>query len=433
VTQAVARPTLHDVGRTMVGQLYDAVCGGDASVPPAEDAFLTWCRPGLPLPSAAAPRPVEGDAAPRPVEGDAAPNVAALVDFVPSVAPSAGDGRGAGGGGAGGGEACDGDGAAAGPRLSVAYAQLLRRAAVVHGGLSAEERLKVEKFRNLLRTTRRLTDRVTGAEREVTEDGPMLRAYLDKQAGYLAAALRYNLHRVTGRDGAGAERRVRTAMDAWVCLGYRNEVDQVNAYLDQVSQRDLVPLRHSLVQMYDDALLGCGNYHTTLVPGDLGSDEWWSDYELRAEARDIARPGSWRAGADVDFGYHGVELGEFAVSFRLAQVVISRPWFYPGFLTNRGWTLRDGELASDGGDPPRGGLVGYPAAALVARDLRICSPEFSAAHRRSGGHWGPFRLDGARVDPEGLAVPGMQVIGFVNRLVGRAPNPLPELDQERFV
>jgi hypothetical protein len=144
--------------------------------------------------------------------------------------------------------------------------------------------------------------------------------------------------------------------------------------------------------------------------------------------------------------------------FKLAQVVISRPFFYPEFFMNRGWTLQKGtgwmfdEMPSDGKIPPKGNFIGYPTTILFARDIVIDSAEFASAYSEFsksvsvGGSvgWGPFRLSGSyrhsesgsdyksEADRQWIRVPGMQIIGFSNHLLGKAPDPLPELKDSDF-
>ena len=59
--------------------------------------------------------------------------------------------------------------------------------------------------------------------------------------------------------------------------------------------------------------------------------------------------------------------------------------------------------------------------------------------------WGPFSLGGSYSRAKGsssfnstsngqsITVPGMQIIAFVNKMVGKAPNPLPEIPASAFV
>jgi len=182
---------------------------------------------------------------------------------------------------------------------------------------------------------------------------------------------------------------------------------------------------------------------------------------------------SWSGGASAGFGlwsfgasashssqeFHSDYACEsFGLTMELCPVLISRPWFSAEFFTSRGWTLRKGEgwfyddFPSDGGRPPKGNLIGYPTIALFARNIVIESAEFATAFDSSqsqttaGGSvgWGPFSLSGSYSHAEGdthweatrdgakVTVPGMQIIGFVNELVGKAPNPMEALKDEDF-
>ena len=392
MTQVVTRPprTADRLGRALLGRLYDAVCDG-------EDEFLSW-----PAWGSASSSGELGDGAAPDQRLRQASAVAELVDVAPP----------------------------GGTRLSAVYGEILRGCRVVRGTLSDEEKLKVDKFRDLLRTHTLVTDPETGAEREVTDDGPMLRAYQHKLAAYRHAVLRRNLGK--DADGAGVD----AAMQDWVACGYRNEVDQVTAYLDRIGRRDLTLWRRQLVEMYEQAQIGGDGvplHYSTLVPGEFATGAGWTEFSFRD---DDARTGGnepppWRTGAEqLDFTL--APLDGLALTVELTPVVIARPWFFPEFLGNRGWTL-DGEPVCDGGDPPRGRLVGYPMLAVFARNLRIDSAKLAAACGRPGLSWGPFRLDGATVASASVTVPGLQLVGFVNQRLGRTPDPLPELDAERFV
>jgi hypothetical protein len=112
-------------------------------------------------------------------------------------------------------------------------------------------------------------------------------------------------------------------------------------------------------------------------------------------------------------------------------------------------------MPSDGNVPPNGPngqCIGFPTIALFARNIRIESKEFVSAYReersRVGGGgavgYGPFMLGGTYSSAHGetqldtedtdstLTVNGMQLIGFVNHLLPKSPNPLPELKDEDF-
>ena len=110
-------------------------------------------------------------------------------------------------------------------------------------------------------------------------------------------------------------------------------------------------------------------------------------------------------------------------------------------------------MPSDGAKPPTGSLVGYATQAILVRDVSITSADFVSAYDKvtstttAGGSvgWGPLSLGGSYSrasekeeltstrDGETLTVPGMQIIGFVNHLIGKAPNPAEGLKPEDFV
>ena len=110
------------------------------------------------------------------------------------------------------------------------------------------------------------------------------------------------------------------------------------------------------------------------------------------------------------------------------------------------------DMPSNGARPPQGNFIGYPTMAIFARNINIESLEFSSAFNSysktigGGGSvgWGPFNLSGSytktksgtksssTTDAQTLVVPGMQCIGFVNHLIGKSPNPLPELKAADF-
>ncbi len=110
------------------------------------------------------------------------------------------------------------------------------------------------------------------------------------------------------------------------------------------------------------------------------------------------------------------------------------------------------DMPSDGKIPPSGNFIAYPTTALFARNIVIESADFTSAYSAYsssvGGSasigWGPFSLSGSyshsesgrnyrsQADGSTLRVPGMQIIGFVNHLIGKAPNPLPDFKDSDF-
>ncbi len=484
-------PTLDELGRSLLSQIYSALTGGDQHVPPAADNFVSWCTPGIAF------EPKDFDFCVKGLGGGAnaeeektllqqAFNFAELVDFVPDPLGIYND------------DPRQTIHRTSGARLTEMYSQILNASLVVSSELPADQKAKLDKFRNLLRTTKKVKNIVTDEETEVTQDGPVLQAYNDKMSAYIDAALAYNAKRIaaqsaTGVDGkaavmdwasnAGLYRlKVKAAMDAWVSGGYRNEVDLMNAYIDQTTRRDMHLWKQHLLEYYDEAKLsalgpGQAFHYTSVVPGTFASAKGWTEYKFSHQSVDTTQHSSynaWSVGGGVSFGLFSASanasgtnekmsatqnLSSYGVSFELTQVAISRPWYFPEFFSNRGWTLRKGEgwlldgMPSNGVRPkPDGICIGYPMLAVFARNIVIQSSEFSSAYSSAkstfsaGGSigWGPFSLSSSykrgdstttfhsKADQGSVSVPGMQLIAFVNRLIPKAPNPLPELKPEAF-
>lgn len=489
-TSTVATTTLNDLGKTLINEISASVTGGDSHVPPSKDNFISWCMPGLPF------EPIDFSFCVKGLGGGAtaeeekllvqqAFNFANLIDFIPDVSGIYDQKKQ---------EAVF---RSSEVRLSHIYGEILKFSKVVSSDLSASEKAKLERFRGLLRTTKKIKDIVTDEEQEVTVDSPMLQAYNEKLAAYQAAALAYNTKRVEAQSASGVEGKravtdwtnnavlyrmmVKTAMDQWITGGYRNDVDKINAYINQVTQRDLMLWKQRLLEYYDDAKvsgLGPGQefFFTTLIPGNFAGAHGWTRYECsESHTQETSHGSTTSAGGSAGLSFGLFSIGgsashtssqfnsNFAVSnfhlrMELTQAVVSRPWFYPEFFLNRGWTLRKGEgwtydeMPSDGASKPKGIVIGYPTLAIFARNIEIESAEFASALSQfsksttAGAQigWGPFRLGGNYSNSESgrrfssdashgkVSVPGMQIIGFVNHLIPKAPNPLPELKDKDF-
>lgn len=191
--------TLKDLGTVFRNTMYDTICGGDGSLPPSKDSFVTWCMPGLPYTEGDFDFAASGLGTAKDAEGEKAMlqhafNFAMQVDFIPDP------------------KACyDNDKQQgvyrndAGLRLSELYGQILRFSKVVNYELTDDQKAKMEKFRGLLRTTKTIKDIVTDEEKQVTQDGPMLAAYKQKMQEYIVAQLSYNNKRVAAQAASGPE------------------------------------------------------------------------------------------------------------------------------------------------------------------------------------------------------------------------------------
>lgn len=104
------------------------------------------------------------------------------------------------------------------------------------------------RYRSLLYASQDETDPLTGKIRSVRVPTPMRQAYEAGRQAYQAAEQAYQARRLeatTGSDqravldfsvnAAGYRRQVQAALAAWVSGGYKNEVEQLEAYLIQAT------------------------------------------------------------------------------------------------------------------------------------------------------------------------------------------------------
>ena len=392
--------------------------------------------------------------------------------------------------------------------ISSVYGDILMYSQVVAQELTPEQKEKIEKFRNLMSVTKEVekVDLITDAVtiEQVTDDTPLTIAYFEKQAEYEMAFLEYANLIIDGLSATGkdpeAVRRVQAAarltnlyknkVDSvykrWISQGYKNEYEQMNAYINQITQRDMVLYKDRLQARYDGGLLtnpaiggDTGNfYYTSLLPGNFVNGGWLGftfyeqDYNTHYEK--TVKKGGGSAGVNlgvVRFGGSGgssktelhksMDYSKFRLSFEFAQAVISRPFMDPGLFSMQGWRLGPewfeqypNQVVSDGTpDKPQGRLVSYPITALFIRDVRIESSEMASQfdelkQQTSGGGsvgWGPVRIGGSysygkeerdssfHLEKGVLRIPGIQLIGVINHTVPKCPNTNPDIPDERFV
>ena len=483
-------PTIEQLGKSLLGTLNGILTGGDASVPAPINSKISWCQPGIPF----APEDFQFAAQGLAAIADAehlrllqkqAFNFACAVDFVPDIS------------GVYAGDKQQTIYRSSEARMSHMYGEILRFSKVVQSDLTPQEKEKLEKFRGLMYQEKVTKNLVTDEETKITVPGPVILAYNDAFSDYLDAATNYQSKRIqamvaTGQPGAQAVAdfqfngenyflKVKNASDKWTTQGYRNEVDQMNAYINQVTQRSMALWKQRLLELYDRASITDLDSnslfkYTTIIPGNFANASGWTSYSFYHEivnAHSSWSTSSWSGGAGINLGFWRVSAGasgqaqssqsnlnisNFRISFDLVQAIITRPWFYPEFFINRGWTLRRGEgwnfdqYPSDGSAVPAGNFIGYPTQAIFVRNLVIESAEFASAFEQhsssvgGGGSvgWGPFSISGSyskasggssyNMDRQGarITVPGMQIIAFINHLIPKAPNPLPDIPAENF-
>jgi len=173
--------------------------------------------------------------------------------------------------------------------------------------------------------------------------------------------------------------------------------------------------------------------------------------------------GFWSVGAggtfDRDTGRQDISVKNATIQIEVIRVQLYRPWLNGLILQSRNWRMGSGsqfsEDISDGGDPsrgvpPKGIMPMIPTEVLLARNVTVsgewskdvssfCNTHFQENH--SVG-WGPFTFGGNYENRtsssyyHGQAVgnkiisPGVQIIGFYCKVLGKMPNPDPNLNWE---
>ncbi len=529
---------------SVMAKLYDVLTNGDDTVPQSEDNFFSWAAPGIPVEehdfdflsqgltgvvkkkaidamrNTAQPSAGDGTATAAAGGGGAAAapeattqpeltpalleqlraqdtaglymqaeNLARLVDFVPDVAKATNEQF---------------------VRLSVLnnegslsdiYRYILRMSQVMESELPAETKAKIEKFRGLLSVTTKKKNLVDDTETEVSEPSPMAKAYFEKMAAYENAALEYNTHRINALTASEASavhywainantlrNRVRAAMSDWVSNGYKNEYEQISAFIDQVMQRDMALLKQEYRDDLERARItglasGSDFFYTSLIPGNFAKSGGWTEFSFSSgdfERHDSSNYSTkrWSAGASggfLGFGasgggsrsrsheeFHGkFNSDHFSLRFEICQVPIVRPWYKQAFLLSKSWRFdannpeAKGEIVSDGGAPPKGLIPAYPTTAIFVRNLKLSlghSEGFTdfvsnATSSSAGGSgfvsFGPFFAGGSysrssssgnsqrdfgfTYDNQGMEVLGMQIAGFKCHIMPKSPNPLPSI------
>ena len=478
-----------DLMQALVAKLYSIVTGDDEAIKIPRNKFVSWFLPGVPF------DPKDFTFCAKGFTGETAEAVqeayhqafviSKLFDFIPDVSN---------------GFVTDEMQqllyAGTQDTISTVYNDVLKYSRVLHRELSAQEEAKLKKFRDLLSVE---VPDLVDETKTVTRPGKLTVAYNAMMLEYLEAADEYSNAKIDALAASGsdseAKRRVhnwahkadflRKKMDAawtaWTAQGYKNEYEQIGAYIEQVTQKSLVLYKQDLQQKLKSGLISSSSdgpfYYTTVLPGNFATSSSWTRFTFSQEDAEVhtkKKTTKWGAEAEGRFGLFSVGAkasgskrksnrdatsSAFRAEFEFTQAPICRPWFDPGFFWMRSWTLdKQWDLTfngtvSDGGETPAGRLVAYPVSALCVRNVKLTSSNWSshasfldqAISAGGSGGYGPFRIGGSyqsgtqerktktHIDGDTLSIDGIQLIGFINNLIPKCPNTHPDIKPEEFV
>jgi hypothetical protein len=475
-------PEANSVMNSLMNRLYSELADvSDVGPQKPDDQFIVWCSPGIPM-SAEELRFTtrgivgQGDTPEKKAEDtrqliEQAAQFARLTDFVPRA-----DGI------------YDEDNQRAlfnndGLTFSGIYERVLKQSQVAFTPLPEEQKNKLERFRKLLYPERTVVDPVTGEEKQQRFDGPMLQEYRRFMKAYKDELLKYNDARSKAMAAVSTEdvlsfslneetlrQSVRSAESDWTTAGQKNEVEQIQAFINQITLRDLTLWKADLLDRLHKGKIadprGQQFCFTTLVPGNFAqSTQGWAKFHFTEEETEKYSSGkSTQFAANGSGGWGPLKFGggaessttskkevstvsKFKMSFTLTHAAYCRPACEMDFLRSRAWRLSTdavdvGQL-SDGGSPPKGLMVAYPTMILFARDILVdfseLHDESSEVHKqlaaKASGGWGPFKVSGSyqrgsetrevksKLTENGLSVEGMQIIGFRCSILDLTPNP----------
>jgi hypothetical protein len=514
---------------SIMAKLFDVLTNGDATVPQSEDNFFTWCTPGIPvevedfdflsqgLTGVVKKKAIEDIVTPGDGNGgtgdgaqveltpalleqlraeDAArlymqaENFARMVDFVPDVTRANNEQFARL-------NILNNEGT-----LSDIYRYVLRMSQVMQTELPEATKKKIENFRKLLSVTKTKKNLIDDSETQVTEPSPLTQAYFEKMFAYESAVLEYNSHRIDALTASNARavhywglnanalrNKVKAAMSDWVSNGYKNDYEQISAFIDQVMQRDMALLKQEYRDDLEKARItglasGSDFFYTSLVPGNFARSSGWTEFtfssgDFQSHSSSSYSTRRWQArasggvlgvfggsGSGGSSSSHSEYTGRFSsdhfsCGFWICQVPIVRPWFKSAFLLSRSWRFDQNnpeakdDIVSSGEAPPKGLIPAYPTSAVFIRDLYLDVGhsqgfrDFMSEHTRSSASGGGYVNFGSLYaggsysrassrgstqrnfsyswDGQRMHVPGMQLVGYKCHIMPKSPNPLPSI------
>jgi hypothetical protein len=467
-----------NIVNSLMGYLYMTLTDGkkDFASGLTDDRFITWCLPGIPIDPEDlrfAREGVIGKGADETARARdtallslQAANFAKLMDFIPDVRgqqivsfqPGI-------------------------KSLSGTYEAVLRDSKIADVPLTQKEQAQLTKARNLLFVEQEVTDPDTGEKQMTTVDTPKMKAYRKQQAIFEKEFIEYNSRRIKAdlavsamdvmefeRNGPAFEKRAIMALRDWEGAGNKTEIENAQAIISQITDKSLLQWKQRLKDrlVFDKKkhpTLG-DYYPTSLVPASflLPSAGWPSFTFKESSVKKFSDTKSTQYGGKAGFlgafkiGASGAKSTEtksvtedttnFEISFEVAQIPLSMPYFDIAFLQSRAWKFpEDAMLLSDGAQPPKGMLVGYPTMVIFVRNVVINFKELhdtksevsKALKGKAGLSIGPFGASGkytnsngqtksiSTMTEQGLKVNGMQIIGIRCRLWdGKKPDPDPK-------
>jgi hypothetical protein len=477
------------VMKALLNKISEVLTAGDKAGSLSKGYFISWCSPGIPFQQAELDFAVkglkgsDGDETDRLIRN--AIDFSRLVNLVPKLASvydqdqqkttlehkyseTTFDTRGV--------------------TLEDVYKNVLYKSEVYDHELTPQQEEKVKKLRAKL-TVEEINP--LDEDKKTIKPSPIVAKYLDKQGNYLSAVTKYNEQRLSAwnnestravqdfaLNGDSYYQAVKSAESDWIVNGYKNEFEEMVNYLDQVTQKSIAGTKKDLQVKFEKAKMShpeLGDFRlTSFHPASfVTSDKGWTEVsfsESSVHSYNQSTTNSWEIEAGLLYKLFignassngsikneelNLDTSNISFKFKLAQLVLSRPWFSQSFLENTSWRFiknsGQSQLSFGGHDPKKEDndcqLPAITTAVIFAKDIEVYFDELSSQKKlleekiSTGASvgFGPFSIGGkytrgsgkndiiSNFSDQGIKVEGMQIIGFKCALLPKSPNTSPEL------
>jgi hypothetical protein len=367
-------------------------------------------------------------------------------------------------------------------KMSEEYEKILTTKLLPISNLSQSELTLLSNAKRLLVQDVEIIDLYTGQRKTVPGDTPLFEKYKQLKADYENALLKYNnlyLNMVIRGDqqsrmewsinGPVFQSQLSTSFQTW--LPVKQQIEQALSIIENLDGRGPTQYWSGLLDDFRRSKRTDASAMNFLLTKYFPESFWddahkdsWTKFSFKSSeihTVDTRTSTSWGGGAGVSFGLwsiggdasYGSQYNTFSsdgnnlqIDVDLVKIPLRRSWFNSGIFASHGWKFDPNvnrDLLSDGGTPPKGTLVGYSTSLIIARNLLLsmdlsstrdsyAASQFSTSMKIG---WGPFSIRGNytrttqtsthdfKYDAGAISCPGMQIIGFINELLPKSPDP----------
>lgn len=279
-------------------------------------------------------------------------------------------------------------------------------------------------------------------------------------------------------NGKSYKRRRDEALKRWETIGYKGAIEKAMNYIDEIESSNFITIK----KRYESELLaskrtGLGSMNTyyfssPLPATTLKNAAQWQEFKFNKSSYDSSSRTTQHGWfAQATFGTIGVAGGgtnaatnsdfnfnDFEMSFKLTKCYVTRGWLGMNFIKSRYWKFAkdspqvvNNQIVSDGNG--KGLLPAVVTELYLVRDLKIGFTKGSSSYQKLEDHvkaggavsFGFFNIGGGysyndtRVkssgerEHQGIASPGILLIGRKCNVLDLAPNPLPTIKNDEWV